>query len=140
MRISLECRPSWFGAWQVHAEKDADGGRWITRTRRDSPPYSFTEDAAREEPTGPIRIERELDDLEAEALERCLARVSLPLLPQFAIGLDGTTWKLDLENGWNKVQLEWWPQLPAAWESLRPLLDYLAALAELPSDFPERPA
>jgi hypothetical protein len=84
--------------------------------------------------TGNLRLERELNYREARALEHCLSAAVVPLMPTFAMGLDGTGWELRIENGWNTLRIRWWPALPAEWESLRPVVEHLAMLAEFPPE------
>ena len=46
-------------------------------------------------------------------------------IPEFAMGLDGTTYTIRIENGWNSVTYNWWGECPKEWEQLGKLAEKL---------------
>ena len=44
------------------------------------------------------------------------------------MGLDGSTYTLEIMQGMNEIRLHWWHDLPAAWSGLAPLLARLHGL------------
>ncbi len=139
MRISLECRPSFAGGWEVRLEQPVDEP-WRVRVRLGHPRYGLSDHPHYDPETGTARWDRPLNEAETVELARMLEGATVPLPPEFAIGLDGTTWELQIEHGWNRVQLAWWARLPQAWRSLRPLLDFLVSLTGAPWDPDAEPA
>jgi len=47
----------------------------------------------------------------------------------FAIGLDGTTYRMTFTNGWNRLVLEWWGHIPAQWAVILPICQRMVVLA-----------
>ena len=54
-----------------------------------------------------------------------LREVSVTVCPDFAMGLDGKTVTLSIENGFNRVEFRWWLTMPEQWVELQGLLDCL---------------
>ncbi len=69
----------------------------------------------------------EISGAAADAFEAKLASLSVRVIPEFAMGLDGTTTKLTIQHGFNQITLCWWANLPDAWQDLRGLLAQLYA-------------
>lgn len=131
MRISLECRPSFEGGWEVQLERRASEP-WRVRVRLGHPQDGLSAHPHYDPETGTAQWERPLSPAGVAEIARLLKGTTVPLAPEFAMGLDGTTWELRIEYGWNRVHLAWWPELPRAWQSLRPLLDFLVSLTGAP--------
>ena len=69
-------------------------------------------------------------EVEAKLVDEALNQLMQPtsaLLPKSTIvGLDGTTYSLELHNnGHISVVYSWWCYLPKEWESLKPLVDLI---------------
>jgi hypothetical protein len=47
-----------------------------------------------------------------------IQNIEVTTIPEFAIGLDGTTYELNISNGFNSIVYHWWEELPASWEDL----------------------
>lgn len=47
-----------------------------------------------------------------------IQKIEVTTIPEFAIGLDGTTYELNISNGFNSAVYHWWGEPPAGWESL----------------------
>lgn len=62
-----------------------------------------------------------------EELEERLRRLeAIAIVPDEPIlGLDGTTYELLIRKGQTQVIYRWWQELPMAWRSLQPLVDWL---------------
>lgn len=153
MLIVVECQSSAWASWTAKVVREE--GSWRIQARRfdylskfdpelfpidssDHVNHDPARDAASHEARSGI-TERDLSDGEVEALERALSEFSIRPGPPFAMGLDGTTWHVRIENGWNGFELRWWSNLPDEWRSAQPLLDLIASLAEIPPDFVQGP-
>ena len=58
-----------------------------------------------------------------------LAAISLAPVPEYAMGLDGTTYRLAIGRGWNEIVLRWWGRVPSQWQPIVPVLRRLVGLA-----------
>jgi len=47
-----------------------------------------------------------------------IQNIEVTAIPEFAIGLDGTTYELNIRNGFNSAVYHWWGEPPAGWEDL----------------------
>jgi len=47
-----------------------------------------------------------------------IQNIEVTAIPEFAIGLDGTTYELNIRNGFNSAVYQWWGEPPAGWEDL----------------------
>lgn len=61
-------------------------------------------------------------------IDAAAAIVSIGEPPADQIGLDGTTYHLELVSDWTIVEFGWWEENPAQWNGLRPIADGLIAL------------
>jgi hypothetical protein len=71
-----------------------------------------------DEITKTIDWQREVPTLEAREIMEILERQVLPVVPETIEGLDGTTYELLIERGFNKVQFTWWCEPPRVWKAL----------------------
>jgi len=62
-----------------------------------------------------------VDTAEAEHIVSVARALTVHPLTDFNCGLDGTTIRLAIEQGFNKAQFEWWCDLPNQWEPFRTL-------------------
>lgn len=131
MNISFECRGSFTGTWHLRLRRDLSTERWSLAVTQQSSRQLISDHQHYDPGTGRVQFERGLSAPEEATLHYLLARTALPLVPEFAAGLDGTTWRLSISHGYNTVEAEWWSDLPRAWERLRPVADFLTALAEV---------
>ncbi len=44
--------------------------------------------------------------------------IEVTAIPEFVNGLDGTTYELNISNGFNSTVYHWWEEPPAGWEDL----------------------
>jgi hypothetical protein len=78
------------------------------------------------------RVSRELTPREAQALERALDALDLPLLPMGEpAGLDGVTYHLKLSSGGASVEYAWWCDSPKNWAPLMGIVRRLVRLSGL---------
>lgn len=61
---------------------------------------------------------REVPLADPEPLLEALGHLTLPIVPEGAMGLDGTSWTLVITRGFNTVTLTWWGKLPREWGAL----------------------
>jgi hypothetical protein len=47
-----------------------------------------------------------------------IQNIEVTSIPEFALGLDGTTYELNIRNGFNSAAYHWWGEPPAGWENL----------------------
>jgi len=45
--------------------------------------------------------------------------------PKYSMGLDGTTFKISIKNGFNSAIYEWWAECPSEWAQLGKLAEKL---------------
>jgi len=58
-----------------------------------------------------------------------LGTIRLAPIPDFAMGLDGTTYRVAMNRGWNKLVVQWWGHVPTQWVQMVPFLRRVVALA-----------
>jgi len=59
-----------------------------------------------------------------------LKDIKISALPPYVGGLDGTTFELDIENGFNKTSFTWWGKCPDSWKPLEALANRLTEYAK----------
>jgi hypothetical protein len=62
-----------------------------------------------------------------------LEKQVVSLSPESVLGLDGTTYELLIERGFNKVQFTWWSKPPAGWRAIGELSKILRETADAAS-------
>ena len=82
---------------------------------------------------GNIHIEEDIEESAVEAngewefdmpvsdygdLVHIIQNIEVTAIPEFAIGLDGTTYELNISNGFNSAVYHWWGEPPAGVEDL----------------------
>jgi hypothetical protein len=75
-----------------------------------------------------------LDIPESEVQEkmRIIEEAEIPAVPEFTMGVDGTTYELYLGSGFNSVCYHWWGDPPKGWEPFASLVKWL--VDQLPDD------
>jgi hypothetical protein len=63
-----------------------------------------------------------------DILRRCM-NISINLAPEFAVGLDGTKTKVAISLGFNRIELEWWSEIPKQWKPVMKLIEMVKAIA-----------
>jgi len=58
-------------------------------------------------------------------LHRQLEGLRIPAAPENAMRLDGQTFELTIERGFNAVEYKWWPEPPKGWEPLGDLVNVM---------------
>jgi hypothetical protein len=121
MHIVLTCRPSFAAGWRVELHLRQSDGVWQLESGPEFPALPGAKAVTRQD--------RLLTNSEAAALATLLETVRLPLVPEYAMGMDGMGWAFELDHGFNCVHLEWWPGLPEAWGGISDLLGFMAGFA-----------
>jgi hypothetical protein len=52
----------------------------------------------------------QLSQTQAQAIFTHCQNMNIGLIPEFAMGLDGTTTKVAITQGWNRLEMEWWAE------------------------------
>ncbi|OPX62557.1 MULTISPECIES: hypothetical protein [unclassified Methanoregula] len=50
---------------------------------------------------------------------------NFPIIPEFSMGCDGTTYTIRIKNGFNYAEYSWWDTCPEGWEKLGNLAEKL---------------
>lgn len=76
----------------------------------------------------------ELDIPESEIQEKLksIEETQIPAVPEFTMGVDGTTYELNIGSGFNSVYYHWWGDPPKGWEPFASLVKWL--MVQLPTD------
>jgi hypothetical protein len=142
--LALTVKPSFEGGLTVRLveERNPEGHATHSLVCQKYPPINSSEfgllamvtrDEDREELTKGISWKREVPLAEARELSGILKGLTIAIVPQGGMGLDGTTYELLIERGFNKVQFTWWSDPPEAWKSLGDLSKRLLASANVAS-------
>jgi len=83
--------------------------------------------------TESINWQREVPPSEAKKLTAAMEHQAVSVAPEGVLGLDGTTYELLIERGFNRIQYTWWGEPPAAWRPLRKLSNTLLGVADAAS-------
>jgi hypothetical protein len=86
-----------------------------------------------EDITKSIDWQREVPPSEAKKLTAVLEQQVVSVAPECVLGLDGTTYELLIERGFNRIQFTWWGEPPTAWRALRELSATLLDFADAAS-------
>jgi hypothetical protein len=77
--------------------------------------------------------QREVPPPEAQRIVATLESQLISVVPESVLGLDGTTYELLIERGFNRIRFTWWGEPPRAWRVLRELSNTLLDLADAAS-------
>ena len=58
-----------------------------------------------------------------------MKNIPITAFPEFAMGLDGTTISITIENGMNRASYRWWEEPPEEWAVLKRFVDHVVAVA-----------
>jgi len=75
--------------------------------------------------------QHELSSEQIALLTKALDVLSIPAVPEFAMGLDGHRTTLAIEQGFNSATFSWWVDPPERWGSLGSLVDTLSRIASV---------
>lgn len=75
-------------------------------------------------------IDKKISNEDAKSILNKLQKVSIQPMPEFAMGLDGTTHEIIIENGFNKSAFTWWSKAPKQFKELEHLLKKILNLAQ----------
>lgn len=68
------------------------------------------------EPNGEWEFDVSVSDY--DDMVHIIQNIEVTAIPEFAIGLDGMTYKLNIRNGFNSAVYHWWGEPQAGWEDL----------------------
>ena len=54
-----------------------------------------------------------------------ISELAINPVPDFVVGMEGTTYELAIEAGLHRVEFVWWETLPISWLALEPLVSFL---------------
>ncbi len=74
--------------------------------------------------------QHEIERAAGRAIRDRLSRVQAAAMPANVSGLEGVTYSLSLEAGFNRCEWTWWCDPPAGWEGVAQAASEIAALAE----------
>ena len=144
--LELIEKPSFEGEMSMRLveERDPEGRAKYTVVCQKKPPLNENEWAVfaalgtvagqdLEEVAKGINWEREVPPLEAESMLAILEKQVVSLSPESVLRLDGTTYELLVERGFNKVQFTWWSEPPAGWRAIGELSKILRETADAAS-------
>jgi hypothetical protein len=140
----LKERPSFEGelSLSLNEERDSEGRATYFLVCQKQPPLNANEFAIfsanldrligpeLEDITKSMEWQREVPQSEAKKLTAALEHEALYVTPESVEGLDGTTYELLIERGFNRIQFKWWGEPPAAWRALREVSSTLLDLAD----------
>lgn len=86
-----------------------------------------------EEITKSLDWQVEVPPLEAKEITAILEHLVVSVAPQGFAGLDGTTYDLLIERGFNRIRFTWWSEPPAVWQALGSLSKTLLKRADTES-------
>lgn len=86
-----------------------------------------------DELTRSIVWQQEVPSAEVAKVKAILERQIFTIVPETVIGLDGTNYELVIERGFNKIQFNWWSNLPATWQALGSVCETLLKSADATS-------
>jgi hypothetical protein len=84
------------------------------------------------EPDEAVKLEVPKQDFEKFVRE--LRTIQIPAFPSNEMGLDGTTYEIQISNGFNDATYSWWEDPPEGWEPLKVFFDRLMAYAQRLAD------
>jgi len=73
-------------------------------------------------------VNEESDSVATKKILALMQDVRIEAYPEFVMGLDGTTFTLHFDAGFNEATYVWWDTLPIQWIELQPLVQYLEEL------------
>ncbi len=71
------------------------------------------------------QLKLELTAVNYDYLLGNIREITIPAIPDFSIGLDGTTYKITFSNGFNLASYTWWGECPKEWNELGNLANRL---------------
>lgn len=81
----------------------------------------------------PIR-KKIIDKSVAEKFINDIKKLKIPIWPEWAMGLDGTTITVTIEQGFNSTSFKWWESLPKQWKPLRNIFKIFKEYSKLFKD------
>ncbi len=141
--------PSFEGELSVRLmeERDSEGRRSYSLVCEKKPPLNpeevvlivgvrsgvFGDDLGLKEITKSVGWQQDISPAEAREILDTLESQVPSTVPEVIFGLDGTTYELLIERGFNRVQFAWWCEPPAVWKALGELSSRLLNRANAPS-------
>jgi hypothetical protein len=84
-------------------------------------------------PDAPQTWQRLLSPRHITAIAQLLDTGAVPVLPSAGmLGLDGTTFTLEIAVGSNSTRFSWWVELPTEWEVIGEIAELLITVADPP--------
>jgi hypothetical protein len=67
---------------------------------------------------------------ETSQLDHLLGQIGVKVPWQASAGLDGTDYELTLQGAMSSLTFRWWVEVPAEWQEVGALFDYVLAVAD----------
>jgi hypothetical protein len=74
---------------------------------------------------GTVKGQVQLSPAQTKAIFAICQNMNIGLFPDSAAGCDGTTTKVTITQGWNKLEMEFWPEAPEPWKPVERIIGML---------------
>ncbi len=77
------------------------------------------------------KVEKDIPSTQVNRVLAFLSSSRISPIPTFAMGVDGTTYSLEVSTGYNSVSYTWWGTIPDEYEPFKELIKSLLSWAEI---------
>lgn len=129
-QLTYAVLPSFQSEYGVHLEcKHGEIRLWT----RNAPSVGLSYGRNPDDLEGPGRV---LPQEDAFRIMEILKRIRITAFALGDLGLDGVSYRLVLSHGFNRLELDWWMNLPKGWRGIQPLQDLLEGYASADGEGP----
>lgn len=125
--ISLEVHYASEGTLRLRI--DENGTSYLMQVWKIPPPYELSKFNGQMPKIESLNYHLKLSKPLVEKLMKAMARIQIPAVPEYKTGIGGSTYILNINNGFNANRYTWWNKPPAGYESLGRFVELLIEMS-----------
>jgi hypothetical protein len=125
--IELEVHYASEGSLKISINEN--GSKYDMHVCKIPPPFELSRYNGRMPKIESVNYSLELNKNLVTKLLTAMSEIKIPAIPEFNSGIDGSTYMLNINNGYNSSCYTWWNTPPRGYESLGRLVELLVEMS-----------
>ena len=125
--ISLEVHYASEGTLRLRI--DENGSKYLMQVWKIPPPFELSKFNGEMPKIDSLNYNLKLSRELVEKMMKAMARIKIPAVPEYKTGISGSTYILNINNGFNASRYTWWNKPPAGYESLGRFVELLIEMS-----------
>jgi hypothetical protein len=125
--ISLEVHYASEGSLKISI--DENGANYIMQVWKIPPPFELSRFNGKMPKIESVNYTLDLNKNLVDKLLKAMSEIKIPVVPEYTSGITGSTYILNINNGFNSSCYTWWNKPPKGYESLGRFVELIVEMS-----------